>query len=68
LAKKSRIIDLRNQKISYEQNNLIYKVISFKTSNMTVDVSSFKDDKLVETSTIAFAHLPKAIKGIINPV
>ena len=68
MAKKKKIVDLKPLKISYKENNLTYKLNFLKTTNMTVEMASYKDDTFIENKTIPFAHLPKAIKLLVKPV
>lgn len=67
MAKKP-IFDLRSKKISYEQNNQTIKLLSFKKSNMSLEVAIFEGGEYIKDSTIVFAHLPKNIKSLIKPL
>ena len=67
MAKKP-LINLKSKNISYEQNNQTIKLLSFKKSNMSLDVSIYENGEYVKNSTIVFAHLPKNIKSIIKPL
>ncbi|TLP36303.1 malate dehydrogenase [Arcobacter arenosus] len=67
MAKKT-IIDLKLKNFSYEQNNQTIKLLSFNTSNMTLDVSIFEKGEHLKNSKIVFAHLPKSLKAKIKPL
>ena len=68
MAKKKKIIDLKNQNISYKENDLTYKLINFKTDIQKLEVAVYKEDTFVENKTVAFAHIPKTIKAKIKPL
>lgn len=68
MAKKKQNMDLKNKNISYTQDNTTFKVVYLNASNMTVDVECFKNNVLSEKITLPFAHLPKKIKSLINPL
>ncbi|MGB6329450.1 MAG: malate dehydrogenase [Halarcobacter sp.] len=65
---KKQFIDLKSKNISYEQNNQTIKLLSFKKSNMSLEVSIFENGEYIKNSTIVFAHLPKSIKARIKPL
>lgn len=67
MAKKP-YIDLRSKNISYEENNQTIKLLSFKKTNMTLEVAIFEGGKFLKNSTIVFAHLPRSVKSIIKPL
>ncbi len=67
MAKKPQI-DLRPKNISYKDKGQIIKLLSFKKSNMTLEISIFEGGEHLKNSTIAFAHLPKSIKSLIKPL
>lgn len=67
MAKKT-VIDLKSQNISFEQNGQTIKLLSFKKSNMTLDIAIYEDEKFIKNSNMVFAHLPKSIKSIIKPL
>lgn len=68
MAKKKKIIDLKNKNISYNENGFIYKLILFKTQEQKLEVGVYQEDKFIESRTIAFAHIPKTIKAKIKPL
>lgn len=68
MANKKPIIDLRSKNITYEDKNQVIKLISFKKSNMTIDIAIYESGKLIKNSNIVFAHLPKNIKSLIKPL
>lgn len=67
MAKKP-LIDLKSKNISYEHNNQTIKLLSFKKSNMSLEISIFENGEYIKNSTIVFAHLPKNIKSLIKPL
>ncbi len=67
MAKKS-LINLESKNITYEDKGKTIKLLSFKKSNMTLEISILEDNKPLKTSTIVFAHLPKKIKALIKPL
>lgn len=67
MAKKT-IIDLKSKNISFEQNNQVIKLLTFKKSNMTLDIAIYENGEYLKDSSIVFAHLPKKIKSIIKPL
>lgn len=68
MAKKRNIVDLQSKKISYEENGISHELLSLKTSSMTVDIRCSKNGVFIKNSTLPFAHLPKKIKSLINPL
>lgn len=68
MAKKRPIIDLTNEKISYEENGKTFILQRLKTTAMTVDVKCYKKSEFLKEETLPFAHLPKKIKARINPL
>ena len=67
MAKKP-IIDLKSKNITFEQNNQTIKLLSFKKSNMSLDIAIFENGECIKNSSMVFAHLPKNIKSIIKPL
>jgi len=68
LAKKTTI-DLSSLNISYkDEHNQTIKLLSFKKSNMTLDIAIYENDKFIKNSNIVFAHLPKRVKSLIKPL
>lgn len=68
MAKKKPIIDLKSKNITYQEKNQLIKLLSFKKTNMTLDIAIFESGKFVKNSNIVFAHLPKNIKSLIKPL
>ena len=68
MAKKKPIIDLKHKDIKYEDKNQTIKLLSFKKSNMTIDIAIYESGKFIKNSNMVFAHLPKHIKSIIKPL
>ncbi len=67
MAKKKKIIDLKNKNLSFCENGIEYKLLRFKAENMTLDVIRYEDGQKVDEFNIPFAHLPKSLKKIIKP-
>ncbi len=67
MAKKS-IIDLKNQNLSFEENGKHIKLLSFKSSSMTLEIEIYEKENFIEKSTMVFAHLPKKLKAKLNPL
>lgn len=64
---KSKNIELKEQKLEFLQEGLLYKLKLFRPSSMTIDISIYEDGKFVKSDSIAFAHLPKNLKKILKP-
>lgn len=67
MAKKP-IIDLKSKNITFDLNNQTIKLLSFKKSNMSLEIAIFENGEFIKNSTIVFAHLPKNIKSLIKPL
>lgn len=67
MAKKT-IIDLSSKNITYKDKNQTIKLLVFKKTNMTLEISISANDKFIKKDIIAFAHLPKSIKALIKPL
>lgn len=67
MAKKP-IIDLKPLGISYKDKNQTIKLLTFRKSNMTLDISIFENGEHLKDSIIVFAHLPKSVKAKIKPL
>lgn len=67
MAKKP-VIDLKNKNITYQDKNQTIKLLTFKKSNMTLDIAIYENGEFIKNSNIVFAHLPKSIKSIIKPL
>ena len=65
---KKHIIDLKAMNLSFMQNNQEIRLLSFKKSNMTLDVAIYENNKYIKNSNIVFAHLPKKFKSLIKPL
>ncbi len=55
------------EELSFIQNGLLMKIISFNRKKMVADLKCYKEDKFIKDSKINFAQLPKRIKIILNP-
>lgn len=66
MSKKN--IELKRQNISYEQDGVKYHLISLKASNMTVSIDCYEKGTFSKNISLPFAHLPKKIKSLINPL
>lgn len=67
MAKKP-FIDLKHLNLSYQERNQTIKLLTFKKTNMTLDIAIYENDKFIKNSNIVFAHLPKSIKSKIKPL
>jgi len=67
MAKKRKFIDLKKKNLSFCENGIEYKILCFKPESMTLDVIRYEDGKMLDTFTIPFAHIPKAMKKTIKP-
>ncbi|QKF82142.1 malate dehydrogenase [Halarcobacter ebronensis] len=65
---KKPIIDLKPLDLSFQDRDQIIKLLTFKKSNMTLDIAIYEKDKFIKNSTIVFAHLPKNLKSAIKPL
>ncbi len=55
------------QNLSFEQNGMNLKIISFNKKNMTVDVNCYdKSDKFIKKMNIVYAQIPKKLKAILK--
>ena len=67
MIKKKVNEDLRAKNITFERENIEYKVLKFYASKMTVDVIVLNDPNEKGIKNIPFAHVPKATKRLIKP-
>ncbi|WP_321471328.1 malate dehydrogenase [Halarcobacter sp.] len=67
MAKKP-IINLIPMNLSYQDRDQTIKLLTFKKSNMTLDIAIYENEKFIKNSNIVFAHLPKSIKSKIKPL
>jgi len=67
LRKKQKSIELSSKKISFTRENILYKVIRFYPSKMSVDVMVFENKVKQGIQNMAFAQLTKEIKKLIKP-
>lgn len=65
MAKKKKSKNLSDEPIVFEYNGKLCKVISFKKSNMTVEIHDLKTPN--ESFYIPFAHLTKKAKALLKP-
>jgi len=63
---KAKYIDLKPKKLEFMRNDMLCKIQSLKTSNMTVEIRCYKENKFMQIDTVPFAQLPKELKKIIN--
>jgi hypothetical protein len=68
MAKKKKSVELSNKKISFKLENILYKVIRFYPSAMTIDVM-VEDEEGIKRGmqNIPYAHAPKDVKKQIKP-
>jgi len=67
VAKKKKSIDLREKNLEFSENGIRYKLIRFKTENMTLDVIRYENGTKLDEYNIPFAHIPKSMKKMIKP-
>jgi len=67
MAKKKPIIDLKSKNLQYTQGNVVYQLINFNQSNMTLTLLAFENNTQEEIKNFPFAHLPKEIKKLVKP-
>lgn len=67
MAKKA-IIDLKNMNLSFEDRNQTIKLITFKTTNMTLDIEVYENGNFIKKSNMVFAQIPKKLKAKLNPL
>lgn len=67
MAKKATI-DLSHEKLSFEDNGRIIKLISFNPDKMTLTCTqTYKDEKSTPLE-FPFSHLPKSLKKALKPL
>ncbi len=67
MAKKKKSIELTQQKLSFVDKGITYKLIRFKPENMTVDVIRYEGERKLDNYNIPFAHLPRELKRKVKP-
>ncbi len=68
MAKKKKSVELSSKKISFNIENVLYKVIRFYPSAMTMDVMVEDEDGTSRgMQNIPYAHAPKDVKKMIKP-
>ena len=65
---KNTIVDLVKENLSFEERNQTIKLLNFKTQTMSRDIAIFEKDKFIKNSSMVFAHLPKKLKAMLNPL
>lgn len=68
MAKKKKVINLSDQKISYNEDEQEIKIIAFNPNTMEVEVSITVEGEKKRIMKLPFAHLPKEIKKIVRPI
>ena len=63
---KAKYIDLKSKNLEFIRNDMLCKIQSLKTSNMTVEILCYKDDKFIQKEDIPFAQLSKELKKIVK--
>ena len=66
MAKNKKSVELSDKKISFEIERVLYKVIRFFPSQMTLDVMVYEDGVKVGMRNVPFAHLTKEAKKQIK--
>ncbi len=68
MAKKKKSVELSAKKISFKIENVLYKVIRFYPSAMSMDVMVEDEDGTKRgMQNIPYAHAPKDVKKMIKP-
>ena len=67
MAKSKIIVDLSKENLFFEEKNQTIKLLNFRLDNMSLDIAIYEKDKLIKTSSMVFAHLPKKLKAKLNP-
>ncbi|QKF59459.1 hypothetical protein [Aliarcobacter lanthieri] len=67
MAKIKKIVDLKNENLTFIQKDETIKLLNFNQNSMSLDIAIFKNDKFIKNSKIVFAHLPKKLKAKLNP-
>lgn len=65
---KKSIIDLSKMNLSFEERDQTIKLLTFKTSNMSIDIAIYEKEKFIKNSSMVFAHIPKKLKAQLNPL
>jgi hypothetical protein len=64
---KKKIIDLSKMNLSYiDDRNQIIKLLTFKVTNMSLDIAIYEKEVFTKNSSMVFAHLPKKLKAKLN--
>lgn len=68
MAKKKKSIELSNKKISFTREKILYKIIRFYPSTMSLDVMvEDENGNKLGMQSIPFAHVTKEVKKLIKP-
>ena len=68
MAKKKKSVELSDKKISFEIEKVLYKVIRFYPTAMSMDVMVEDEDGTKRgMQNIPYAHAPKDVKKLIKP-
>lgn len=68
MAKKKKSIELSNKKISFTREKILYKIIRFYPSTMSLDVMvEDENGNKLGMKSIPFAHVTKEVKKLIKP-
>jgi hypothetical protein len=65
---KTKYIDLKSKNLEFERNDMLCKIQCLKTSNMTVEILSYKNDIFISKDNIPFAQLSKELKKIVKSI
>ena len=63
--KKKPVVEVKDLSYTTEDGNLV-KIIKFNPEKMSVDINIHAEGEKVKSTSIAFAHLPKNIKKVLN--
>lgn len=66
--KKRAFMNLQGRRISYQEDDKLYTLVSFDRSEMTLEVIIKEKGQERTDPKYPFAHLPKKIKQELNPL
>jgi hypothetical protein len=65
---KKKIIPLQDKNITFKRDNVVFLLSSFSPASMTCELIAVENGLKSTLKAYPFAHLPKEIKKIINPL
>ncbi|OCL82851.1 malate dehydrogenase [Arcobacter porcinus] len=67
MIKSKKMINLKDENISYVLNNETIRLLNFNQNSMFLEVAIFNKDTFIRNRKIPFAQLPKKLKAKLNP-